>query len=140
MTKVLDVVAAMIEHNGNILLARRPETGDQPGYWEFPGGKVEINETQPQALARELQEELGINAEIGRYIASHQCQVADRIIILHAWHVREFTGDPVALCHSELRWCSLTEAQQYADSHKLAPADIPLLAAFMAANPAKRED
>ena len=140
MSKVLDVVAAIIEHNGNILLARRPDSGDQPGYWEFPGGKLEANETQPQALARELQEELGITAEIGRYIASHQCQVADRIIILHAWHVRVFTGEPAALCHSELRWCSLTEAQHYADSHKLAPADIPLLAAFMTAEPANQGD
>jgi len=130
MTKKLDVVAAIIEHNGNILLARRPETGDQPGYWEFPGGKVETSETQPQALARELQEELGITAKIGRYIASHQCQVADRTIILHAWHVTGFSGTPTPLCHSELRWCSQAEAQDYADSHKLAPADIPLLAAF----------
>ena len=130
MTKVLDVVAAIIEHNGNILLARRPESGDQPGYWEFPGGKVETNETQPQALARELQEELGIVARIGCYIASQQWQVADRSIILHAWHVTEFSGVPTPLCHSELRWCSLLEAQEYADSHKLAPADIPLLAAF----------
>ncbi|MCS3429571.1 pyrimidine (deoxy)nucleoside triphosphate diphosphatase [Klebsiella sp. BIGb0407] len=130
MTKVLDVVAAIIEHNGNILLARRPETGDQPGYWEFPGGKVEASETQPQALARELQEELGITAKIGRYIASQQWQVADRIIHLHAWHVTEFTGVPTPLCHSELRWCSQLDAQDCADRHKLAPADIPLLAAF----------
>ncbi len=131
MTKVLDVVAAIIEQNGKLLLARRPDSGDQPGYWEFPGGKLETHETQPQALARELQEELGIAAEIGRYVASHQCQVADRMIILHAWHVTTFTGIPMPLCHSELRWCSLIQAQNYADSQTLAPADIPLLTAFI---------
>lgn len=131
MTKVLDVVAAIIEHNGNILLARRPDSGDQPGYWEFPGGKLENNETQSQALARELQEELGITAKIGGYIASHQSQVADRVIILHAWHVTTFTGVPMPLCHSELRWCSLIQAQNYANSQILAPADIPLLTAFL---------
>lgn len=132
MIKVLDVVAAIIEHNGKILLARRPDSGDQAGYWEFPSGKVEADETQPQALARELQEELAIDAKIGRYIASYPCQVTARMIVLHAWHVKQFTGDPQALCHSELIWCSLTQAQAYADSQKLAAADIPLLAAFIA--------
>lgn len=46
MLKNLDVVAAIIEREGKILLARRPEDGDQPGLWEFPGGKVEADETQ----------------------------------------------------------------------------------------------
>lgn len=132
MTKVLNVVAAIIEHNGKILLARRPETGDQAGYWEFPGGKVEAGETQPEALMRELQEELAIEAEIGRYIATQEWEVVGRIIALHAWHVSQFIGMPVALCHSELMWCTLTQAQHYADNSQLAPADIPLLAAFEA--------
>ena len=132
MTHVIAVVAAIIEQNGKILLARRPDSGDQAGYWEFPGGKVDTGETQPQALARELHEELAIDAKIGRYVASQQCQVGERTIILHAWHVSEFHGEPLALCHSELQWCSLPQAQAYADNQKLAPADIPLLAAFMA--------
>lgn len=131
MTQVLDVVAAIIEDNGQILLARRPDTGDQPGSWEFPGGKVEANENQPQALARELLEELAISADIGEYIASHQCPVSGRVIALHAWHVKTFTGAPTPLYHSELRWCSLAQAQELANSHQLAPADIPLLDAFI---------
>ncbi|MBS0847542.1 pyrimidine (deoxy)nucleoside triphosphate diphosphatase [Citrobacter sp. JGM124] len=131
MTTPLDVVAGIIEYNGKILLARRPESGDQTGYWEFPGGKMEAGETQPQALARELREELGIDAEIGHYIASQQWQIADRLIVLHAWHTCQFTGIPQPLCHSELVWCSLTEAQEYADNQMLAPADIPLLMAFI---------
>lgn len=140
MVKVLDVVAAIIEHNGNILLARRPETGDQPGYWEFPGGKVEVGESQPQALERELLEELGIYAQVGHYIASHQCDVAGRIIRLHAWHVRQFTGVITALCHSELVWCPLTRVEDYAAGDQLAPADIPLLNAFMAEYAARSVD
>lgn len=131
MSKVVEVVAAVIEHNGQILLARRPESGDQPGYWEFPGGKVDSHETQPQALARELLEELGITAEIGGYIASQRWPVNGRIIHLHAWRVTHFSGVPTPLCHSELRWCSLAEAQAYADNQKLAPADIPLLARYL---------
>ncbi|MCP5775810.1 NUDIX domain-containing protein, partial [Klebsiella pneumoniae] len=53
MLKTLDVVAAILENEGKILLAQRPEHADQPGMWEFAGGKVEAGETQPEALIRE---------------------------------------------------------------------------------------
>lgn len=92
MMKTIDVVAAIIERDDKILLAQRPEHADQPGMWEFAGGKVESSETQPQALIRELREELGIEAVVGRYIASHQREVSGRLIHLHAWHVPAFTG------------------------------------------------
>ena len=72
MQKIIDVVAAIIERDGKILLAQRPPHADQPGLWEFAGGKVEHGESQPQALARELEEELAIVARPTRYIASHQ--------------------------------------------------------------------
>ncbi|EBS5474783.1 NUDIX domain-containing protein, partial [Salmonella enterica subsp. enterica serovar Ohio] len=52
MIKKLDVVAAIIERDGKILLAQRPAHADQAGLWEFAGGKVEPGETQPQALIR----------------------------------------------------------------------------------------
>lgn len=136
MLKNLDVVAAIIEREGKILLARRPESGDQPGLWEFPGGKVEPGETQADALARELQEELGIAAQISGYVASHQREVNGRMIHLHAWHVGIFSGEPVAHCHSALVWCEPPAALEYA----LAPADIPLLDAFMALRAARPED
>ena len=125
--KTIDVVAAIIEQHGKILLARRPESGDQAGLWEFPGGKVDANESQPAALARELEEELAIKAVVGDYIASHQREVSGRVVHLHAWHVREFSGELTALCHSELVWCLPAEAFDY----PLAPADIPLLEAFI---------
>lgn len=80
MLKTLDVVAAIIEKDGNILLAQRPVHADQPGMWEFAGGKVEAGETQPEALIRELREELGIDALPGQYVASHQREVSQRLI------------------------------------------------------------
>lgn len=127
MPKTLDVVAAIIERNGKILLARRPDGGDQAGFWEFPGGKVDLGESQPEALARELYEELAIEAAIGDYIASHQREVSGRVIDLHAWHVPAFSGEMVAHCHSELAWCYPPDALDV----NLALADIPLLHAFM---------
>lgn len=69
MLKMIDVVAAIIEQDGKILLAQRPPHADQPGMWEFAGGKVEPGESQPQALARELQEEMGIRHAISPAIS-----------------------------------------------------------------------
>lgn len=109
------------------MLAQRPEHADQPGMWEFAGGKVEAGETQPEALIRELREELGIEAVPARYVASHQREVSQRLIHLHAWHVPEFSGELKAHYHSALVWCTPEDAFTY----DLAPADIPLLEAFI---------
>lgn len=133
MLKTIDVVAAIIEQNGQILLAQRPSLADQAGLWEFAGGKVEQGESQPEALIRELREELGIEAQPARYIASHQREVSGRIIHLHAWHVPVYAGEIVAHEHSALTWCS----PEVALSYPLAPADIPLLQAFMASRDAR---
>lgn len=125
--KVIDVVAAIIEREGKILLARRDASGDQAGLWEFPGGKVEAGESQPQALIRELQEELAITVQVEEWIASHDFQQPARIIRLHAWRVSEFTGEITLRCHSEMAWVLAHEAHGYA----LAPADVPLLEAYL---------
>ncbi|EIX0887024.1 pyrimidine (deoxy)nucleoside triphosphate diphosphatase [Escherichia coli] len=119
--KMIEVVAAIIERDGIILLAQRPAHSDQAGLWEFAGGKVEPDESQRQALVRELREELGIEAAVGEYVASH---------------VPDFHGTLQAHEHQALVWCSPEEALQY----PLAPADIPLLEAFMALRAARPAD
>lgn len=134
--KIIDVVAAIIERDGKILLAQRPMHADQAGLWEFAGGKVEPGEDQPQALTRELREELGIDAQPASFVASHQREVSGRLIHLHAWHVLAFDGEPTCHYHSALRWCTPAEALQ----QPLAPADIPLLHAFMASHGATPAD
>jgi len=134
--KEIDVVAAILERNGKILLAQRPPHGDQPGLWEFPGGKMEAGESQPQALIRELREELAIEAAPSHYVASHTRPVSGRLIHLHAWHVPHWQGEMQLLSHSALVWC----APEQASGYPLAPADIPLLDAFMASRDARPED
>jgi (d)CTP diphosphatase len=136
MMKTLDVVAAILERDGKILLAQRPAHADQPGMWEFAGGKVEPGESQPQALVRELHEELGIEAVVGQYVASHQREVSGRIIHLHAWHVPDYQGELHAHEHQQLVWCLPEEALTY----PLAPADIPLLQAFILLRDARPAD
>ena len=136
MMKTLDVVAAILERDGKILLAQRPAHTDQPGMWEFAGGKLEPGESQPQALRRELHEELGIEAVVGQYVASHQREVSGRIIHLHAWHVPDYQGELHAHEHQQLVWCLPEEALTY----PLAPADIPLLQAFILLRDARPAD
>ncbi|WP_413733215.1 pyrimidine (deoxy)nucleoside triphosphate diphosphatase [Sodalis sp. RH20] len=124
---VIEVVAAIIERDGRILVARRDARRDQPGLWEFPGGKQEAGESQQQALRRELQEELSIDALIGAYIGSERLTLPDRHIQLYAWHVTAFSGRISLHCHSEIAWLPPAVAATYA----LAPADGPLLQAFI---------
>lgn len=64
------VVAAVIERDGLVLAARRPDKGHLAGLWEFPGGKVETGETPEQALAREIREELGCTVSVGAAITT----------------------------------------------------------------------
>jgi len=123
---IIDVVAAIIEQEGKILLARRDASGDQAGLWEFPGGKVEAGESQAAALVRELQEELAIETRVEAWVATHDFQQPERIIRLHAWRVGGFEGQITLRCHSEIVWVTPQEAFDYS----LAPADIPLLEAY----------
>lgn len=126
--KMIDVVAALIECEGKLLLARRDASSDQAGLWEFPGGKVETGESQPSALVRELQEELGIKATVEEFIATSESQQPARLNRLHGWRVSGFTGTITLQCHSEIRWVAPDDVLSF----DLAPADIPLIEAYLA--------
>ncbi|PKE28779.1 NTP pyrophosphohydrolase [Rahnella sp. AA] len=126
--KTIDVVAALIEREGKLLLARRDGSSDQAGLWEFPGGKVETGESQPEALARELLEEMGIIATVEDFIATSEVQQPSRKIRLHGWRVSGFTGSITLQCHSDFCWISPADVLSF----NLAPADVPLIEAYLA--------
>lgn len=126
----LTVVAGLILRDGTLLLARRDDSCDQPGLWELPGGKVEPGETQPQALRRELFEELSLRAHISAFVASQRHVVGAREIVLYGWRVTHFSGEPLLHCHSECLWLSPASAL----AMPLAPADAPLIQALIAQN------
>jgi 16S rRNA (cytosine1402-N4)-methyltransferase len=114
--------------SGMVLLCRRGPGRRHAGLWEFPGGRVEPGESFEQALARELDEELGIAAEIGPEAgrATHKDPWAE--IELRAFFVKSYTGTPVLRDHDAFKW---VEARRLLE-HELSPADIPIAAALAA--------
>ena len=102
MTK--QVVAALILRGDEILCCQRTEHQALALKWEFPGGKIEAGETPPQALRRELDEELGIDAEIGREIArilhTYQNGNSVKLALLRDRALRERTAEPDFSRHS----------------------------------------
>ncbi|MEM7232540.1 MAG: (deoxy)nucleoside triphosphate pyrophosphohydrolase [Planctomycetota bacterium] len=97
----LRVVAGAIRSGRGFLLGRRPE--DSGGYWEFPGGKIEGDELPEGALAREIREELDIDVQVGRWIASVDITVDGREISLSLYHCRHTSGLPRTKFHRSLR-------------------------------------
>ena len=89
------VVAAVIERAGRILIAQRKRTAEHPLKWEFPGGKVEPEETPEKALVRELKEELAIQVKVGPEIGRYEFQYQGSWpIMLMFYQVVEFSGEP----------------------------------------------
>jgi 8-oxo-dGTP diphosphatase len=100
----VDVVAAVIEKDGRVLICQR-KGGRHALKWEFPGGKVERGETPHDALARELKEELGIDAHIGEEIERHEVRYGKGPLIkLHFYRVTEFRGEPANLQFERIVW------------------------------------
>lgn len=99
------VVAAVMERDGRILVCRRQAHDQHPLKWEFPGGKVEPGEMPAAALARELEEELGIGAAIGAEIARYEfCYPGKKPIQLMFFRVAHVNGEPENRIFSEIRW------------------------------------
>ncbi|GGJ99463.1 hypothetical protein GCM10011394_05770 [Luteimonas terricola] len=126
--KQVDVVAGVItDARGRILLARRTEGRDLAGLWEFPGGKREQGETPEAALARELHEELGIEARVDGHLITVPQAYADKRLRLDVRRVSRWTGIPRGLEGQALAWVPPHKLPSYA----MPPADIPVVAALL---------
>lgn len=121
--KQIEVVAAVIVRDGKILAAQRGY-GKWKGYWEFPGGKIEPGETPPQALAREIREELAIGITIDRLLDTVEYDYPDFHLTMHCYisHISPET-DPQQLEHLALRWLAARDLPQL----RWLPADITLI-------------
>ncbi|MCB0378225.1 MAG: 8-oxo-dGTP diphosphatase MutT [Bdellovibrionales bacterium] len=100
----IPVVTAMIRKGDHVLVGKRPEGHTLAGQWEFPGGKIEIGESPEEALARELQEELGIEAEVGEIQLACTHSYPEVGILLVFFEVRFWKGEPKPVHHTELKW------------------------------------
>ena len=108
------VVAAVIERDGKILVCRRTAAQAHPLKWEFPGGKVEPGEMPGQALARELDEELAIRAEIGPEITRYEFTYpGKKPILLIFFRVHRYEGELLNRIFDEMRWEAKSRLQDY---------------------------
>jgi 8-oxo-dGTP diphosphatase len=122
---LLLVVAAVVVRDGRVLLALRPDGVHLAGHWEFPGGKVEPGESPPAALAREIEEELGVAATVEAPFAFNHHAYADREVLLLTWRVT-LRGEPRALGCAAIGWFGAAGIRRL----PTPPADGPIFAAL----------
>lgn len=120
---MIKVVAALIEKEDRILIAKR-STGDPNvlGKWEFPGGKVELNEDEMHAIEREILEEFELKIQAKEFITNNVCEYPTKTVDLRLYSCDYVSGEFKLHDHSEIAWVSKNELLTY----DLAPADIPL--------------
>lgn len=125
MKLLLVVAAALIDADGRVLIAQRPQGKQLAGLWEFPGGKVEPSERPEETLIRELKEELGITVKEACLapltFASHAYEEFHLLMPLYV--CRRWEGTPQALEASALKWVRPNRLRDY----PMPPADEPLI-------------
>ena len=103
---MLVVAGALFDAEGRVLIAQRPAGKALAGRWEFPGGKVDMGESEHAALRRELREELGIEVIAARPFMRLAHAYQDRDVELSLWIVERFAGKPRSLDAQALKWVS----------------------------------
>ena len=120
---MITVVAALIKKNGKYLIARR-STGSEEvmSKWEFPGGKVEKDETEEHAIEREIKEEFEMDIKALRFLTNNVCEYPSRTIDLRLYECKYLSGEFHLHDHSEYKFVKKEDIVKY----DLCPADIPL--------------
>jgi mutator protein MutT len=110
--EAIEVVAAVIERDGRILIARRPRASHLGGLWEFPGGKPKAGETPEAALRREIREELGAAITVGEPIETVEWAYPDKRVRLSFYRCA-VEGEPRPLEGQEIVWVAPGELHRY---------------------------
>jgi 8-oxo-dGTP diphosphatase len=122
--KKIDVVGAVIRNEANeILCALRSQSMSLPGFWEFPGGKIEQNETPEESLIREIQEELNCTIEVGELVADVTYEYPLIMVRLITYNAKIVNGDPYPNEHEKLIWLPVDKLSAL----EWAPADLPTI-------------
>jgi 8-oxo-dGTP diphosphatase len=125
--RVRVVAAALYDARGRVLIAERPAGKHMAGRWEFPGGKVQPTESDEQALARELHEELGIQLLEAAPLLVTTHDYSDRTVELSMWVVERYRGEPCSLDGQRLRWVRPQELP----AEDILEADRPFIEALL---------
>jgi 8-oxo-dGTP diphosphatase len=123
---ITEVAAAVIERPGEFLLGQRPAGKPYPGYWEFPGGKIEAGEEPRAALVRELREELGIEVREATPWITRVYAYTHATVRLRFFRVTRWEGEPQPLEDQAIRW----QRVESPDVSPMLPANAPVLAAL----------
>ncbi len=120
---MITVVAALIKKDNKYLIARR-STGSEEvlGKWEFPGGKVELGESEEQAIEREIKEEFEMTIKANRFLINNVCDYPSKTIDLRLYECKYISGEFHLHDHSEYRFVEKEDLIKF----DLCPADIPL--------------
>jgi len=119
----VEVAAAIILHEGQILISQRDEHSHLSGYWEFPGGKREPEESFEECVAREIREELNVDIEVEHFFEAVQYEYSEKIVLLKFYSCRYVRGEAQALGCRQCRWVPLRELGTYL----FPPANEPIL-------------
>jgi A/G-specific adenine glycosylase len=106
-------VAVIWNEQGQILIDRRPQHGLLGGLWEFPGGKIEPGETVEACIAREIQEEIGIEVAVGDRLITIDHTYTHYRVTLNVQHCRYVSGEPQPIECDEVRWVEVAELDQF---------------------------
>lgn len=113
-SRPIRVVAAVIERDGKYLITQRRSTAVLPGLWEFPGGRVEGEETDEAALRRELRERVGVDVEVKGRMAQRTHQYDGYTVELSLYQATIAPGqEPSALRVADFRWVASSEFERY---------------------------
>jgi 8-oxo-dGTP diphosphatase len=117
--KIIEVVAAVIKHNNKIFTTRRGY-GEFENMWEFPGGKIEAEETREDALIREIKEELELDIKVSTYITTVEYDYSNFHLTMHCFICEVCGGELQLNAHNAVKWVYLEEL----DNLQWVPADI----------------
>ncbi len=106
-------VAVIWNEQGQLLIDKRPQKGLLGGLWEFPGGKLEPGEIMSDCIRREIQEELGIDIEVGDHLITVDHAYTHFKVTLTVHHCRHLAGEPQPIECDEVRWVTLDELEKY---------------------------
>lgn len=117
--KTIEVVAAIIKHNNEILVTRRGY-GEFVDMWEFPGGKIEPSETREVALIREIKEELEVDIDVNEFLTTIEYDYSTFHLTMHCFICSIYDGELHLNAHNDAKWITLEQL----DSLNWIPADV----------------